>query len=134
MSRIRSEPVTTPTGGAAGSGDTHESFMASNLARTGIPGLDDILRGGLPRDRLYLIEGDPGAGKTTLALQFLLQGVADSEAVLYVALSETKEEIAAVAESHGWSLGGLQLYEMTAAQQRLALEDENTLFDPSEVE
>jgi circadian clock protein KaiC len=108
--------------------------MERDLARTGIPGLDDVLRGGLPRNRLYLVEGDPGSGKTTLGLQFLLEGARQGEPGLYVALSETSEEIRDVARSHGWSLEALQLFEMSAAQQRMALQDENTLFDPAEVE
>ena len=71
---------------------------------TGIPGLDDILNGGFPRGHLYLIEGDPGTGKTTVALQFLLAGLQQGEQGLYVTLSESKQELEGVAESHGWSL------------------------------
>src|SRR3954463_11347853 len=71
---------------------------------TGIEGLDNILEGGFPENRIYLVEGDPGTGKTTLALQFLLEGARVGEAGLYVTLSETKEELEAVAASHGWSL------------------------------
>ena len=71
---------------------------------TGIAGLDDILGGGLPPDRLYLIQGEPVTGKTTLALQFLLEGVRRGEKVLFITLSETQDELAAVARSHGWSL------------------------------
>ena len=78
--------------------------------QTGIAGLDAILRGGLPRNRLYLLEGTPGSGKTTLSLQFLLQGVAEGERVLYVTLSETSEELRAVARSHGWDLSGIDLF------------------------
>jgi circadian clock protein KaiC len=74
---------------------------------TGIEGLDDILRGGFTSNRLYLIAGVPGSGKTTLALQFLLDGVRRGETVLYVTLSETEEELRDVAASHGWSLEGL---------------------------
>ena len=73
------------------------------VAATGIVGLDDILRGGLTRHRLYLVEGVPGSGKTTLALQFLLEGLRSGEKVLYVTLSETQEELRSVAASHGWS-------------------------------
>src|SRR5205809_5713553 len=73
---------------------------------TGIPALDDILRGGFTPSRLYLVEGNPGSGKTTLALQFLLDGVRRGESTLYVTLSETKRELVAVARSHGWSLDG----------------------------
>ncbi len=71
---------------------------------TGIPGFDEIIKGGLVSDRLYLVDGDPGAGKTTLALQYLLEGVRLGERCLYVTLSETKEELASGAKSHGWSL------------------------------
>src|SRR4028119_2014405 len=73
---------------------------------TGVAGLDDILRGGLTPSRLYLIEGNPGSGKTTLSLQFLLEGVRLGESTLYVTLSETKRELMSVARSHGWSLDG----------------------------
>ncbi|HYD50778.1 MAG TPA: ATPase domain-containing protein [Terriglobales bacterium] len=103
------------------------------VASTGIAGLDDVLRGGLPRDRLYLIEGDPGVGKTTLALQFLAQGARQGERVLYITLSETEEEIRAVASSHGFELTGIDLYELSAAEQQLSF-DQNTLFPASEVE
>ena len=80
-----------------------------NRIQTGIAGLDDILGGGLPPRRLYLIQGDPGAGKTTLALRFLLEGVKRGERVLYVTLSETLEELGDIARSHGWSLEGLSI-------------------------
>ena len=76
----------------------------SMLSKTGIAGLDDILNGGLIPNRLYLVEGDPGAGKTTLSLQYLIEGIAAGEKCLYITLSETKEELAAGAESHGWSV------------------------------
>src|SRR5437762_3158583 len=103
------------------------------LAATGIPGLDLILSGGFPRDRLFLIQGDPGVGKTTLAIQFLLEGRARGESVLYVTLSETKEELLGVAESHGWSLEGLNLFELTPPDV-LETTEENTLFHPADVE
>jgi circadian clock protein KaiC len=107
---------------------------ASLRTSTGIAGLDDVLHGGLPRNRLYLIQGDPGVGKTTLALQFLLEGVRSAETSLYVTLSETEEEIRAVADSHGWSLAGLQLYELAAAEKSMKLGDTNTLYHAAEVE
>ncbi|HVU51222.1 MAG TPA: ATPase domain-containing protein [Polyangia bacterium] len=102
-------------------------------AMTGVVGLDSILRGGLPRGRLFLIEGDPGVGKTTLALQFLMEGVRLGERVIYVTLSETTEEIHAVAASHEWSLDGIHIYELTPPDA-LTSDEQNTLFHPSEVE
>ncbi len=97
---------------------------------TGIRGLDEILHGGLPGRRVHLVQGSPGAGKTTLALQFLLEGVRQRERGLYISLSETREEVQAVAASHGWDLDDLTIFEAS----RLGEEDENTLFDTSEVE
>jgi circadian clock protein KaiC len=102
----------------------------STRVKTGIQGLDEILGGGLPRRRVHLVQGTPGAGKTTLALQFLLEGVGQGERCLYISLSETREEVEAVAESHGWDLSDVVVFEAS----RLGAEDENTLFDPSEVE
>lgn len=101
---------------------------------TGIAGLDSVLGGGLPANRLYLAQGDPGVGKTTMALQFLREGVRAGERVLYITLSETREELNAVAESHGWTLDGISLFELTAAEQRLNTGEHNTLFHPSEIE
>ena len=101
---------------------------------TGIPGLDDILGTGLPRDRIYLVQGDPGVGKTTIGLQFLRAGVAAGETCLYIALSETLPEIRAVVDSHGWSLDGIAVIELSALEQTADLESENTLFEPSEIE
>jgi circadian clock protein KaiC len=101
---------------------------------TGIPGLDDILNGGLPRGHLYLIEGDPGTGKTTVALQFLLEGLRAGEPGLYVTLSESKQELEGVAESHGWSLANLPIYEMAPLQDEIDPEAQYTIFHPSDVE
>ena len=101
---------------------------------TGISGLDDVLAGGLPRDRLYLVEGNPGTGKTTLALQFLREGHRQGEQVLYVTLSETKDELRDVAESHGWSLEGIGLYELEAVQNDTDEDQGYTIFHPAEVE
>src|SRR5581483_3897504 len=88
---------------------------SDGLAGMGVPGLDLILTGGLPRRRVYLLHGDPGAGKTTLGLQFLLEGCRRGEACLYVSLSESREEVQQVARSHGWSLDKLQMLEMGLA-------------------
>ncbi|MBK7864690.1 MAG: AAA family ATPase [Archangiaceae bacterium] len=101
---------------------------------TGIAGLDDVLAGGLPRERIYLVQGEPGSGKTTLGLQFLLEGAAQNEPGLYISLSESKDEITAVAASHGWSLDKVSLYELSAVEQQLQLGADNTVFHPAEVE
>ena len=103
-------------------------------ARTGVQGLDYILAGGLPQNHLYLIEGTPGTGKTTLALQFLREGVSMGETCLYVTLSESKGELQAVARSHGWSLDGIELFELGSLEDRLRTEDQYTVFHPAEVE
>ena len=104
-----------------------------DMLSTGIPGLDDILAGGLTRGRLYLLEGTPGTGKTTLALQFLLDGVARGEKGLYVTLSESADELHAAAASHGWSLDGLEVYELVS-ELGLDPESEQSVLHPSEVE
>ena len=101
-------------------------------APTGIRGLDELLRGGLPRNRLHLVEGEPGAGKTTLAMQFLLEGRRAGEAGLYVTLSETAEELNHVAASHGWSLEGIETFQLAPMGERGA--DEYTLYHPAEIE
>jgi len=100
---------------------------------TGIAGLDDILGGGLTPQRVYLVEGSPGAGKTTLGLQFLLDGVARGEAGLYITLSETTEELKAVAQSHGWTIDALSIFEL-AGETALDIDAQQSVFHPSEVE
>ena len=101
---------------------------------TGIPGLDNVLGGGLPRNCLYLIDGNPGVGKTTLALQFLREGVRLGETCLYVTLSESKAELESVASSHGWELGGIEIIELAAVERVLAGKSRNTMFESAEVE
>ncbi|MCE9556738.1 MAG: AAA family ATPase [Planctomycetes bacterium] len=102
--------------------------------KTGIHGLDDILKEGLIAHRLYLVDGDPGAGKTTLALQFLMEGVKTGEKCLYITLSETQEELAAGAASHGWSLDGIDVIELISEEKDLDGDSEVTMYHPSEVE
>jgi circadian clock protein KaiC len=105
------------------------------VASTGVSGLDEVLGGGFPPHRIYLIQGDPGVGKTTLALQYLLKGRELGEKTLYVTLSETREEIEAVARSHGWGLDGIEIHEMAEGGAGPEIvEDDNTLYLPSEVE
>jgi circadian clock protein KaiC len=100
---------------------------------TGVRGLDDILCGGLPRGCLYLIDGNPGVGKTTLALQFLLEGVRRKESCLYVTLSETKPELERVAASHDWTLDGIEIIELSAIERAIG-KGPKTMFQSSEIE
>ena len=105
----------------------------SDRAKTGVFGLDQILNGGLPRNHIYLIDGEPGSGKTTMALQFLLEGVQIGEKGLYVTLSESREELEQVAASHGWTLDGIDIFELASERPDEATEG-YTLFHPAEVE
>jgi circadian clock protein KaiC len=100
---------------------------------TGVPGLDEVFGGGLPAGRLYLVEGDPGAGKTTFGLQFLLEGARAGEPVVYVLLSETAEELRAVARSHGWDLSGVDIVGLQELEGDLD-DSQYTFFHASEVE
>ena len=101
---------------------------------TGIEGLDDVLGGGLTPNRLYVLEGAPGAGKTTVALQFLMEGAKRGEQVLYVTLSETAAELEGVARSHGWDLSGIHIREMLPSPDSLQPDEQYTMFHPSEIE
>ena len=103
------------------------------ILKTGLEGLDHILSGGLPNRHIYLLEGDPGSGKTTLAMQFLLEGKAKGDRCLYIGLSESKNEILNVARTHGWNLDGIDLFEIFA-KDKLSMESQNTFFHTSEVE
>src|SRR4051812_24332203 len=102
----------------------------ATLVPTGIEGLDNILGGGLTANRVYLVEGDPGSGKTTLAVQFLLEGARRGEAGLYVTLSETGEELRAVADSHGWALDGVNLCELIPSEESLQPDEQYQMFHP----
>ena len=113
-------------------GGDSERVASAELAATGILGLDEILYGGLPSNHLYLIDGVPGTGKTTLALQFLLEGAKHGEKGLYITLSESRRELEEVARSHGWSLDGIEIFELaTTATEPNA---DYTIFHPAEVE
>lgn len=110
-------------------------MAASNrICSTGIAGFDEILAGGLPRNRLYLLEGSPGTGKTTLGMQFLIAGAQAGETGMYITFSETSEELHAVAESHGWSMKDIALCDMGAIQPQLGPEAQTTLFHPADLE
>jgi circadian clock protein KaiC len=110
-----------------------QTIPEQERASTGIPGLDHILGGGLPANHLYLVEGTPGAGKTTLGLQFLRRGVENGEPGLYITLSETAAELRTVARSHGWSLDGVEIFELVTAEG-LSPDSEQSILHPSEVE
>src|SRR3984893_12732611 len=110
-----------------------DAMTDQNRLTTGFEGLADILQSGLPSGHLYLIEGDPGTGKTTLALQFLLAGAGQGESVLYVTLSESAKELGDVAASHGWSLGKVTIFELLPDEEALGPERQYTVFHPSEV-
>lgn len=114
---------------------THDAARSSpDLLSTGIEGLDDILYGGLAGGGLYAVDGDTGAGKTTLSLQFLLAGVQRGERVLIVTLSETAADLRWMAASHGWSLDGIEILELVVSDRELSPDSHYTMFHPSEVE
>jgi circadian clock protein KaiC len=101
---------------------------------TGSRGLDDILGGGFDPERMYLYEGQPGTGKTTLALQFLLEGARRGERTLYISLSETERELDLVAQRHGWSLDGVTIFELVPSETTLDPSQELTVLQPAEME
>lgn len=102
--------------------------------KTGIEGLDDVLGGGLARDRSFLLEGSPGTGKTTIALQFLLAGAAAGERGLYVTMSETENELRASAASHGWHLDDIEIFELAPPETFLTEDQQQSLLYSSDLE
>jgi circadian clock protein KaiC len=114
---------------SAGTPDAKSSRVSS-----GCSGLDDILEGGYPKGHFYLLEGNPGTGKTTLALQFVLEGVKRGEKVLYVTLSESRKELMSVARSHGFETDRIEIFELLPADNELRPEGQYTVFHPAEVE
>jgi circadian clock protein KaiC len=108
--------------------------QTADVSPTGVPGLDLILLGGLPKHRMYLLQGKPGTGKTTLAVQFLMEGIKRGESSLYVTFSETKAELEAVAKSHGWDLTKVSILDLSVINEAVSVSSENTLFHSSEVE
>lgn len=111
-----------------------QNIVSKDFISTGIPGLDHILGGGLTKERLYLLEGDPGAGKTTMAIQFLIEGAKQGEKVLYITLSENEIELRAVAQAHGFSLEGVTIHEVIQDTNLLDPAEQYTALHPSEVE
>ncbi|WP_309646369.1 ATPase domain-containing protein [Phenylobacterium sp.] len=114
---------------------TEDQSTQSNLASTGIEGLDDIMRGGYARRRIYLVEGTPGTGKTTSALQFLMAGAQRGEKGLYITLSETREELLETARSHGWSLDdNIEIFELAPPENLLDEQQQQSLLYSSDLE
>ncbi len=113
---------------ASNSGVSGPADPPQTKAATGIPGLDEVLGGGLARDCVYLIEGNPGTGKTTIALQFLMEGARLGEKGLYFTLSETEQELRNGAASHGWGLEGIDLQEMIAPEASVGSEQQSLLY------
>ena len=102
--------------------------------KTGVAGLDNILHDGLQSGHVYLIEGDPGSGKTTLGMQFLLQGIANGEPSLYVTLAESREELETVSISHGFDISKMEIFEVQPPELAEKGSDQYTVFHPSDIE
>ena len=107
----------------------------ADKARTGVPGLDDVLAGGLTAGHVFLLEGNPGTGKTTIALRFLLEGAAAGEQCLYITLSETEQELRNGAASHGWIIDEkIEVFELAPAESLLDADQQQSLLYPSDLE
>ncbi len=114
--------------------ETDSSPRPAALVETGVPGLDDVMRGGFAANRMYLVEGHPGSGKTTIGVQFLMAGARRGERCMLVTLSETADELRSTAETHGWSLDGIDIVEIIASEESLDPQARYTMYHPSEVE
>ena len=110
------------------------SERAAAPLSTGVRGLDNVLGDGLPPGHLYLVDGDPGTGKTTLGLQFLMEGARQGQPVLYITLSESERELRQVATSHGWDMTGISIVELLPMEESLRAEEQYTVLYPGEVE
>lgn len=132
---MKGSATEVPAGGRGERNAGEHAFdPRAEVASTGIAGLDVIMRGGFPRDFLHLVQGSPGTGKTTLGLQFLLEGRAAGEPVIYVSFTETEPELVSVARSHGWSLEDIHVHIASPMAGALEPETHYTLFQPMEVE
>jgi circadian clock protein KaiC len=113
---------------------SHETNLGHPVVGSGVPGLDEITQGGFLKGRAVLLQGSPGSGKTTLGMQFLLEGVSQGETCLFVTLSQTRAELEQAADSHGWSLEGIEVEELTPHLALQTFEQRQTVFSPAEVE
>ncbi len=112
-----------------------EEKVRAKKASTGVPGLDDVLSGGFASGHVFLLEGEPGTGKTTIALRFLLQGAEAGEKCLYITLTETEQELREGAASHGWTIGeNIEVFELTPAESLLDADQQQTLLYSSDLE
>src|SRR5436190_24287296 len=111
-----------------------ESNNSFQRIPTGVRGLDDVLIGGIIRRGFYLVQGDPGSGKTTIALQYAFGRIEAGEKCLYVSLTETRNDLESAARSHGWGLDKLEICDLTRSEANLGAQSEQSVYHPSESE